>query len=727
MSSEALSGSGMDRAQTTLWAEALMVIKFDEKHGQLVECMYPQNSLPEGMLEDIRMLSMPDCLEPGSNHEFQYLVRVRDKCEGGREGFVNCFIAFRQCKDSLSRRGYFQRSVVIVSKLPFSSLYFNVLERLSSMLIELTTDSRSASRMKADNPVDALNVDDAIGSIEDRNGRGSESAGNTSGVRLDQSVLEMTLESAYHTFAQWPKPSGGNLLELPFFGLIYKFLVPHMPAYYDPELSGAENKSIGQLLKKAGLETGSGLFLSTNLVSVFGRLGLVPHLWTLWECVVTGKDIVVFSPCAAVCSSAVMALASLLTPLTFGGDFRPYINPYDTDVNLLTKACNLNRKNGGDYVNADYSIGLFENEFADCVDRSPAGKRGGAATDNAAGNGDDFSLLLKLLQDPFNMLSLMESEHNDSEARRERAVSDLVFSPSRRTSIDSRQSVLASFSTDSQDSPRPPVFDSVGASYLSSLRIVDSPSNMPKSLVGRKSMSNSLNTSLHSCTSNTSNTTSIANATNSAPSSQSNSHTNSPNRQLADTTSTSIARATLLEGTEAEKVEKVEPPHSGIESTALSASEEFTRGSLGGSPASPEKFDEIKGSLKIDTSAPPSPAKPMPMKISPMLDKKKMTQLSDKGTTNSDTHTNRTRKSKDQRPKYKKRAPPTLLLGITNPFLLRSFSNAHCVVFLPNPDQQVGESPRNSSRTHGIPKGYNKRSSGKGSRQINYENYYWRL
>jgi hypothetical protein len=52
--------------QTNGWVIALLVVKFDEKHGQQIQSIYPANVLPHSMLTDLlKMLSMPDCIEPG--------------------------------------------------------------------------------------------------------------------------------------------------------------------------------------------------------------------------------------------------------------------------------------------------------------------------------------------------------------------------------------------------------------------------------------------------------------------------------------------------------------------------------------------------------------------------------------------------------------------------------------------------------------------------------------
>ena len=61
---------------------------------------------------------------------------------------------------------------------------------------------------------------------------------------------------------------------------------------------------------------------SINLYSCFK--GLITQLWLLWELVLTNQPILVASPTPAQCSDAVIALVSLISPLEYQGDFRPY-------------------------------------------------------------------------------------------------------------------------------------------------------------------------------------------------------------------------------------------------------------------------------------------------------------------------------------------------------------------------------------------------------------------
>jgi hypothetical protein len=323
------------------WVTALLVVKFDEKHGQQVQSIYPPNVIPMSMLNDIKMLSMPDCMEPGARHEFQFMVRVRNKDIGANPHlplFLNCFASFRQCPDPTTKRGYFQQSVVLVSKLPHENLFYNILTRLAGVLADIPGFEEMLIAKRA--------------ASEGSEPESPSSSAARSKVAIDPSsgILDSTLEVGFQHFMQWPAPVEGKSFRLPFYGNIIPFYVPPLPAYYTNDMtnktpygSGSNicpAKSLSELLRQGGLDGGGfGLFHSVSIVGILSRVGLLPHIWTLWELLMSGHDVIVWSPCAAVSSSVVTALISLFAPFVYGGDFRPYLNPYDSDVNLLANAC----------------------------------------------------------------------------------------------------------------------------------------------------------------------------------------------------------------------------------------------------------------------------------------------------------------------------------------------------------------------------------------------------
>ena len=279
-----------------------------------------------------------------SKQNFQYQFRIRNKEDDQDETHhcFNCFVSFKQSRDYRTLRGFSQKSMILVCKHPFTSLAYKILSTLV-------------------NVVNTLPEHDCHVSIDS----------NKTSSMLQQSLesapsdeLLSTIEVAMRQLQEWPAPAQDHDIELPFFGDLLKFSVPILSSYVDmgvetdlslifPATTTTEGDLSGNLDDMRfncssiysnnksgtyGLGGGAGMFADDNLIELFKPLGLLPHLWTLWELVVTGKNIVVWSPSADQCSRVVTALVSMCAPLVYGGDFRPYINPYDSDVVAISKS-----------------------------------------------------------------------------------------------------------------------------------------------------------------------------------------------------------------------------------------------------------------------------------------------------------------------------------------------------------------------------------------------------
>eukprot|EP00971_Amphidinium_carterae_P336569 6473000-Amphidinium_carterae.1 len=62
--------------------------------------------------------------------------------------------------------------------------------------------------------------------------------------------------------------------------------------------------------------------------------GLIHCAWAIWETVICGEPLVVFSPdYPSTVTEAVFAAVALIAPLEYSGDYRPYFTIYDGDFN----------------------------------------------------------------------------------------------------------------------------------------------------------------------------------------------------------------------------------------------------------------------------------------------------------------------------------------------------------------------------------------------------------
>lgn len=378
------------------WVSALLVVKFHETLGQQVVSIYPpNNNLSQSVINDIKMLAMPDCIQSGCLFSQKYMVRVRDKSEkcttndtksSKYDEFYNCYVAFQQRKDASCARGHMQQSLILVCKYPLVTLAYQLLSRLLQVLedvpqfrAKLSVDPSTRSNSSSPNPA----------------GNSTPAAPAPRGIIIIE-ILAI-LEVAYQHFLQWPMLQSGVTYRLPFYGCMFEYTVPQqlhpysllplsnqnqahdnsnvsteIPGSLDalaafdglgdevPFVSSAdvegepdgdsENVSGADLAAVISTHYGGGVdvasasagltfnvynsvpFAPLNLVHIFEPLGLLPHIWLLWESVVSGRDIVCWSPSAATCSQVVLALVSLISPLSFCGDYRPYMSLYDADT-----------------------------------------------------------------------------------------------------------------------------------------------------------------------------------------------------------------------------------------------------------------------------------------------------------------------------------------------------------------------------------------------------------
>ncbi|XP_045434685.1 protein DENND6B isoform X2 [Pipistrellus kuhlii] len=267
-------------ARFSAWLECVCVVTFDLELGQALE------------KSSICYLSFPDS-HSGCLGDTQFSFRIR-QCGGRRsprpaedrhydsEAPVSLqresahyfgYVYFRQVKDSSVKRGYFQKSLVLVSRLPFIRLF----QALLSLIAPEYFDK-----------------------------------------------LAPCLEAVCSEIDQWPAPVPGQTLNLPVVGVV---LQVHIPSRVDkPESSRLQQCGQESLLPAPlALSSVHELDLCRCLQPVLS------HVQTLWELMLLGEPLVVLAPSPAVSSEMVLALTSCLQPLKFCCDYRPYFTIHDSE------------------------------------------------------------------------------------------------------------------------------------------------------------------------------------------------------------------------------------------------------------------------------------------------------------------------------------------------------------------------------------------------------------
>lgn len=106
----------------------------------------------------------------------------------------------------------------------------------------------------------------------------------------------------------------------------------------------------GPVEKSHSDKSTSPAFTQSNIISVFGPLGLLPHLWGFWELLMTGRDIIVISEQPSLCSEVTIALSGLTQPNGFQGELWPYISSRGSDAEDIAKALTEKNKSSDNAV-----------------------------------------------------------------------------------------------------------------------------------------------------------------------------------------------------------------------------------------------------------------------------------------------------------------------------------------------------------------------------------------
>ncbi|KRZ68066.1 Protein DENND6A, partial [Trichinella papuae] len=182
------------------------------------------------------------------------------------------FVFFRQVKDSSLPRGYFQKSIVLLTQLPLVNFYQFVVCKIAPAFF-------------------------------------------SAGLPLIEAVCQ--------EMNHWEPPLPGALLNLPLMGSVIKL---RLPSRLDKP--GVREDLIGLQKMNESCYT----LLNVYEPDLYECLSLyLPHLHMLWELVLLGEPIVVMAPSPDVSSAVVQSLISLIWPLQYRYDYRPYFTIQDSD------------------------------------------------------------------------------------------------------------------------------------------------------------------------------------------------------------------------------------------------------------------------------------------------------------------------------------------------------------------------------------------------------------
>mmetsp|Transcript_7473 Transcript_7473/g.11073 ORF Transcript_7473/g.11073 Transcript_7473/m.11073 type:complete len:646 (+) Transcript_7473:2876-4813(+) len=359
----------IDHNKETLWIEFIAVVTFDMEIGQKLERLFPdcyRDKLSTLNIKELTYLSFPDSNATNikTNGSMYYLFKMKLDSKGDK--FYG-HVFYTQKEDKSISRGYSMKSVVILTKYPFLSPFKQILSILGQEYIKTFGD-------------------DSVSSNRD------------------------LIEEAYQNISSWDIPSMGKSYSLNFFDHIIPYKSPVFRATRsmissnhelkienlvkitddDLILKASSKKESKELKKKkisksklVGLSstskpgvikrvrassikynqshvssaTTSGLIKSSlqgrkfpyqnelNLYEVFKKN--LNQLVQYWELVLLGQSILVYSPSSYLCSRAVLSLVSLIFPIVYGGEYRPYFTVHNSEFSQFK---DLGRENSKSFI-----------------------------------------------------------------------------------------------------------------------------------------------------------------------------------------------------------------------------------------------------------------------------------------------------------------------------------------------------------------------------------------
>lgn len=258
----------VDSQSLKKWVVAFCAIRFDLEQGQLVEECYPHGVLSSEEELEIAYSSFPDSVSQHQNrssiHDCIFFFRI---CRHNNE-YLYGYVFNRQRHDERLKRGGEQKSVVILSHSPYSSVFRPLLQIVGPLFFD---------------------------------------------------IGKKALEHIAAFVSEWPPPVPGQVMDLPIGNAALKVNLP--PALSLPvEDYVSSTATVSQSVLQ-------GLFHDSDLFGSFR--GLLLQLWLLWELLLIGEPMLIIAPTPPQCCEAVASLVSLVAPLLCSVDFRPYFTIHD--------------------------------------------------------------------------------------------------------------------------------------------------------------------------------------------------------------------------------------------------------------------------------------------------------------------------------------------------------------------------------------------------------------
>lgn len=285
------------------WFTCICIVDFDIGVGQVLEVCYPPSAaLTDTERTNICYLAFPDS-NSGCMGDTKFHISLRTnstltlhhrlynrECQQHLKadlGHYWGYVYFRQVKDATSKRGYFQKSFVLITRLPFHNFFYELIHRWAPAYF-------------------------------------------TAGISA--------LEQGCDQIASWPRLIANSQLQLHILGSIYQIYIP-AGANKSCADSTAPNDSEDVTNNNSAPGTIPISITSPNEIDMFGPLHtIIHHIQLMWELVVLGEPLVIIATSPTDSSHMVQALTSLIHPLEYHAEVFPYFTIHNTEFREFASA-----------------------------------------------------------------------------------------------------------------------------------------------------------------------------------------------------------------------------------------------------------------------------------------------------------------------------------------------------------------------------------------------------
>jgi len=335
------------------WITCLCDVNFDLELGQALEMVYPPTLLSEAEQKNISFSAFPDSNSSSHLGDTVFTFRIRSASalaklpvfatrgsmhklsdigrtyspnsfvsspavpvdpmtflspfssgkEGGEdeEGCRFGYVFFRQEKDEQLRRGFFQKSLVLLSPHPFHGLFSEMVKNIGSKYFDVV----NACRRRGESEV-------AI-----------------------QEIARTILDAACAEVASWPPPpTPWDFMDKPVgtwqsVPMEYSFMQQKLHVGFPAQ----PNQPMFQGVPTTSLPTPMPPLRPCRLYDFMHTH--LEVLWMLYELVLLCEPILVQGDSPRSCGEAVWTMVEMIKPLSYAGEWRPYFTVQDPEFRLL--------------------------------------------------------------------------------------------------------------------------------------------------------------------------------------------------------------------------------------------------------------------------------------------------------------------------------------------------------------------------------------------------------